>query len=323
MLLQPMWDGRASIFMLHRELHPEHAPDGASLNAIAASVTALREAGARLVSLRYLFECAARGHKPPPGCVAFTIDDGYADQGRLAREFLRHNCPVTIFLLSGFIDGTLWPWDEKLAYAVLRSQAATLELPALGSNFSLHAPSDRYAAIDTLQKQTKTMSWPAAEIFLKEVHEKLGVVVPETPPPGHEPLTWDEIRRLETEGTDFGPHSVTHRVASQLSPSEVRKEITESWHRLKVELRKPLPVYAWPTGRTGDFHERDLQIAKEAGLLGAVSTNDGYGDFSDPRRLPLKLFRIERFAFAQQVDINVQYGTAIEQLKIRLRALGA
>lgn len=322
-LLQPIWNGQASIFMLHRELHLSHAPDGTNLSSIAESIHALRSAGAHLVSLKYLFDCAAQGKQPPPGCVAFTIDDGYRDQGRLAREFLRQDCPVTIFLVSGFIDRLLWPWDEQLAYVLQATQTRTLEIANAGLSYKLDSPSSRNVAIDAIQKHCKTLPWEAAKSLLLDIQAQAGVILPTTAPAGHEPLNWEEIRNLESAGVDFGPHSVTHRVASQLSDIEARYEITESWMRLKTELQNPIPIYAWPTGRTADFLARDMQMAQELGLMGAVSTNDGYGNFSYPQKSPSQLFCISRFAFAQEVDINVQYGTAIEQLKIRLRTATA
>ncbi|HEY4342402.1 MAG TPA: polysaccharide deacetylase family protein [Steroidobacteraceae bacterium] len=318
-LLKPLWDGRASVFMLHRQYHPERALDGTTNECIAGTIQALRRAGARMVSLRYLFECASQGRDPEPGCVAFTIDDGYLDQGLLAREFLRHDCSATIFLVSGFIDRQLWPWDEQLAFSVLNSKTTSLQLPEVPGPISLDSLGQRHTAIDQLQQYCKTIPWSQVQPFLDRLWSHLESRPPDNPPEGHRPLSWDEIRELEAAGIDFAPHSVTHRVASQLSSAQSREEITTSWNRLQSELRTPLPVYAWPTGRTVDFGPRETQLARELGLMGAVSTNDAYADFGRVQRTASDIFRIDRFAFAQNIDVNLQYGTAIERLKQKAR----
>jgi peptidoglycan/xylan/chitin deacetylase (PgdA/CDA1 family) len=307
--------------MLHRPYHPERAAGGTTNESIAGSIKALRRAGARMVSLRYLFECAAQGRTPEPGCVAFTIDDGYRDQGVLAREFLRNDCSATIFLVSGFIDRQLWPWDEQLAFCMEQTKVQSLEIPGTSRGFTLASPAQRSAAIDFLQKHCKSLPWQEMQALLEQLWQRLEVQPPLHPPQGDEALNWDEVRELEAAGIDFAPHSVTHRVASQLSIAQSREEISTSWGRLQSELRRPLPVYAWPTGRSVDFGTRDTQIASEIGLLGAVSTNDAYGDFRREPQAADALFRVDRFAFASDIDINLQYGTAIERLKQKARAL--
>jgi peptidoglycan/xylan/chitin deacetylase (PgdA/CDA1 family) len=319
--LKPLWKGQVPIFMLHRAYDLEYAADGTKIEFLAQTLNALRQAGARFVSLRYLFECAAQNRRPEPGCVAFTIDDGYQDQGVLAREFLRQDCPVTIFLVSDFIDRKLWPWDEQLAYCVMKSRKSSVKVAGIPLALTLDSPATRQTAIDKLQKHCKTLPWEQVETLLSALWKDLDVSPPATPPNGHQPLSWDEVRQLESAGVDFGPHSVTHRVASQLTDSESRDEIATSWNRLQSELSRPLPIYAWPTGRTRDFSNRDVKIAQELGLLGAVATNDWYGKFGQKDLSRESLFRIDRFAIASQVDINLQYGTAIEQLKHMARHL--
>jgi peptidoglycan/xylan/chitin deacetylase (PgdA/CDA1 family) len=56
-------------------------------------------------------------HTLPRQIVAFTMDDGYREQGTIGAEiFLAHECPVTIYLATGAIDGSYWPMEAKLAY---------------------------------------------------------------------------------------------------------------------------------------------------------------------------------------------------------------
>jgi len=318
-LLRPLWRGRASIFMLHRTTTFPDVPAERMPELIGTSVRALRSAGATLTSVRNLFEMAHRGISPPPGSVAFTVDDGYWDQATIATAFLRSDCPVTIFLVSGFMDGKLWPWDEKLAHAVHATTRAQLEVPSLQRRYELATREQKQLAIHQLQDACKTLPWEDADKLLHEIWGQAGIDPGDAPPPAHRPIGWSDARALEREGVDFAPHSVTHRITSRLSDEEASHEIVHSAERLRAELARPTPVYAWPTGRAQDFKERDILLARKHGLLGAVSAETGYSDFKSAIKSPWELFSIRRFAFASQADVNVQYGTSIEELKNRVR----
>jgi peptidoglycan/xylan/chitin deacetylase (PgdA/CDA1 family) len=321
LLLRPLWKGRASIFMLHRTTTYPEIPAERVPELIGTCVKALRNAGASLTSVRTLFEMARRGVAPPPGSVAFTIDDGYCDQATIATAFLRNDCPVTVFLVSGFMDGDLWPWDERLAYAVLNTTRSRVELATLQRRFELQTPEYKNAAVQILQNACKSLPWTQVGAVLEELWLQTGVLPPKAPLAVDRAIGWQDARALEREGVDFAPHSVTHRVASQLPAEESDYEIVHSVERLKAELVRPLPVYAWPTGRSEDFGHRDMLLAQKHGLLGAVSADPGYSDFKSAIRTPVQMFAIRRFAFSAQTDVNVQYGTGIEELKNRMRGM--
>ena len=318
-LLRPLWRGRASIFMLHRTTSFPEVPADRMSGLIGSSVKALRSAGANLTSLRNLFEMAVRGITPPPGSVAFTVDDGYWDQATIATAFLRNDCPVTIFLVSGFMDGKLWPWDEKLAHVLTATTRSALEVPSLRQRYPLATREQKHHAIHQLQNACKTLSWHEADKVLHEIWAQAGIDPGDSPPPLHRPIGWSDARALERDGVDFAPHSVTHRITSRLSDDEASHEIVHSVERLNAELVRPTAVYAWPTGRAQDFTERDVLLARKHGMLGAVSAETGYADFRSAIKSPNELFSIRRFAFASEPGVNVQYGTSIEELKNRVR----
>ena len=319
-LLRPFWQGRASIFMLHRLSQRVTSGTTLTIESITQSIAALRNAGARFVALSHLFECAAKGVEPEPGSVAFTIDDGFADQGVIAREaFERNECPVTVFLIAGFIDGRLWPWDDQIAYAIRHGGASHAALPPDGRPADLTTPDGRRAAIGRLQNYCKSVPWDQAASALDELYSGLGCRPPAEPPGEYRPLGWDDIRALESRFVEFAPHSLSHRITSRLNDEEAREEIEGSWQRLRKELRRPTQVYAWPTGRDVDFSERDMKIAQSIGLHGAVSTNDDYGNFRAQPGNSQHLYRVRRFAMSAYAVENLQVGTGFERFRQTLR----
>lgn len=318
-LLRPLWRGRSVVFVLHRLEASPTGPDSMTLETIGASLRALRKAGAQFVSLSYLVDLAVRGLEPEPGCVAFTIDDGYADQGVMAKEgFLANGAPVTVFLITGLVDGLLWPWDHRISYALKHTAQSAIELAPFGT-LPLGNPAERSAATGKVQNYCKVISWTEAERVLEQLFAATRDTPPTLPPESDRPLTWDEVRRLESAGVDFAPHSISHRITSRLTDEAAREEIHGSWGRLKQELARPVAIYAWPTGRPQDFSSRDMNIAADAGLLAAVSVTNDYAQIGKREAGRTSLLSVNRFAMSPSMPDTIQYGTGLERLKQLVR----
>src|SRR6476661_1483742 len=85
-LFAPVMKDRATIFMLHRLTDLKTGIEGHSIEQIKAAIVALRASGAAIWRLRDLVEHWRTHGSVPPNAVAFTIDDGFADQATLVRE---------------------------------------------------------------------------------------------------------------------------------------------------------------------------------------------------------------------------------------------
>lgn len=315
-MLRPLMRDRATIFMLHRLTDPANGIDGHDIAAVREMLLELQRSGARFISLRQMFEQWRTGRRCDPDSIAFTMDDGFADQGTLAREvFVPAGCPVTIFLISGFLDGRLWPWDDQLAYAFRNSplRQASFALHGQPMHFPLDSTADREQALHRTREACKRGDNSRLYEDVSAIAVALGVELPADAPPAYRPLAWDEARRLEDAGVEFGPHSITHRIFSRLPDDMAQDEIRGAWLRLRQELRNPAPVMAWPTGRTGDFSRRDMRLAREAGLLGCVSTDNDYAHF--PRNDEDAMFSIRRFPLPDDVGTALRYGSWMERAR--------
>ncbi len=317
--LRPLWKGRASVFLLHRLYTSEDSHDSITHHIICSTIDRLRKAGARFVSLRTLFEYAEAGVCPPPGSVSFTIDDGFADQSIIAEAILECGAYPTIFLVSGFIDRITWPWDDQLAYSIDNCRLPRMHLPSRFPDVDLSTPALRNIAKSRVQDYVKELAWSDALRALEDIFAALECRPPSSPPDEYQPMSWNQIRKLEEKGVEFGPHSVTHRITSRLPAEDVAAEVRTSWSRLASELVRPLNVYAWPTGRDPDFSQRDIAIAKKHGMRGAMAVNNNYSEFNGPSADDSHLFALSRFALSADIADNLQYGTAIERAKQLLR----
>jgi hypothetical protein len=86
-------------------------------------------------------------------------------------------------------------------------------------------------------------------------------------------MTWDDARRLERQGVAFAPHTVTHPILPRTTDADAAWQIPESWRSIQKHVARPLPILAYPNG---DCTARDVEIAAQAGLAGAVTCRPEY-----------------------------------------------
>jgi len=312
--------GMATIFMLHR-----FAADagGHDPRVVRRLLSWLRSHRFELLDLEEVFRRLS-GEGPPLGrAVAFTIDDGYRCQAEVAAPiFAEYEAPVTTFLTTGFIDGALWLWWDKVEYVLQHARVDRLMVDAGGRwlDLDLQGPRQRRLATERLAEHFKSLAETDRLTAIAELSDGALVPIPDTPPHAYRPMTWEQVRRCEAGGMRFGPHTVTHPVLARTDAAQSQREIEQSWQRLTSEVARPVPVFCYPNGRESDFGPRETAILKELGFLGAVTAEGGYATaagFSGSEGA----FRVPRFSFSDAHEENLRYASGLEWLwqQVRLR----
>ena len=319
-MLAGLTETSATIFMLHRFAVPELSIEGHPPQTVRAILTDLRKRRFEPISLHELFRKLKDG-EPLRRAVAFTIDDGYFDHARVgAPVFAELDCPVTIFVVSGFLDGKTWLWWDQFSYIFARTRrtALTARLAGREIRYVLDSKESRRRGATELSFLCQD-AWQADRLAcLADLGREADVELPAAPPPEFAPLTWDEARQLEKKGITFGPHTVTHPVLSSTDADHATSEISESWARLRAELQRPVPVFSYPHGRRRDYGEREMAEVQRLGLLGGVS---GHFDEFHPRsyRQPPAICRVPRYGFQNDLLSVLQCVSGVASLKVRLR----
>jgi peptidoglycan/xylan/chitin deacetylase (PgdA/CDA1 family) len=152
--------------------------------------------------------------------------------------------------------------------------------------------------------------------ILQQLSNDTGVIIPDTPPNSYRPMTWDMARQLEDQGIRFAPHSVNHNILSRLSQKTMEWEVKQSWQTIIHELKNPLKVFCYPNGRLVDFGSREIEVLKNTGYLGAMSTtpdfvthNNNSGD---------QVYSLPRLALPDNMTDFIQYCSWIECIKDRV-----
>jgi peptidoglycan/xylan/chitin deacetylase (PgdA/CDA1 family) len=185
---------------------------------------------------------------------------------------------VTLFVTTGFVDGQLWLWWDRVAYLFRHTQRCALLLDLGGQTrpYSWSTPDERERVQQDLLSRLEWIPAPEREATIASLSRHLDVELPERPPAACAPITWAEVRSVAKRGATFGPHTVTHPILS-MEPEEVcRWEIEESYRRLRQETDACVPVLCYPNGEPRAFGRRELDVARRAGFRAALTTVPDY-----------------------------------------------
>jgi peptidoglycan/xylan/chitin deacetylase (PgdA/CDA1 family) len=96
-------------------------------------------------------------------------------------------------------------------------------------------------------------------------------------------LSRDEILQLAGELVDFQSHTATHPFLPRCSDEKARDEIFRAKSDLEREYGFEIYALSYPNG---DYLERDVQFARDAGYTCACTTKSGFNtDRTDPFRI--------------------------------------
>ncbi len=312
----------ATVFMLHRFRDEGRGIHGFDPQQLRNGLAVLRERGYDLVSLSALFGRMREGGPALRGAVAFTIDDGYIDQAEVAgRVFAEFDCPVTTFVATGFLDGTLWFWWDKIefVFSTTRRQGIRVQIQDRWLEYKWNSISERLAAQVDFIAQCKLVSDSDKHHAIGSLADAAEVLLPRNPPDMYAPMTWAQARVCEERGMTFGPHTVTHPILSRTSAEQAKEEIGRSWKRVQEEMKEPVPIFCYPNGGWADFGHRETTILRDEGLIGAVVGEPG---FADPALYAGEVagpYKVRRFGFPETVPRLVQYVSGVERLKSFVR----
>jgi peptidoglycan/xylan/chitin deacetylase (PgdA/CDA1 family) len=319
----PLIRDRAPFVMLHRFAEPEHGLFGHDRELFRRALERLRRDGYAMLTVTEAVQRINEGRGFPRRSVVFTMDDGY--RGALDQSvdlFQAYDCPLTVFVTTGFIDGSCWLWWDQIEYVCLGSRRRSIAVNwndwVMRLDFS-----DHRATINTL---LQTCEWcktlPDLEKwrFIRALAAAAEVEIPARAPAQYAPLTWSEMRTLEGKGISFGPHTVTHPILPKVDDRQVEWEIAESCARVKAELARPVDVFAYPSGAYG---RREMEVLARVGMQGAVTTRGAYASSRQADSQRASRFAIPRFGYPETPDALVLITSGFKRIELSLAELRA
>jgi len=243
-----------------------------------------------VLPLHEIVSALEHGRALPDRAVAVTFDDGYESNYRLAFPLLREfGVPATLFLCTGFLDGTVRPWFHRVELAVARERVREFSI-RIGGNFScftLCSPTARAAAHGALLRAIKRLPQEEVADAVARIEEALQPALGGPPAPLRA-MNWSQAREMLDSGLImFGAHTHTHPILGRCTPEVVREEILTSRDRMTAELGAVPGVFAYPNGLRGDYESTTMTLLREAGFRAAFTMRPGFVRAgSNPFELP-------------------------------------
>lgn len=241
---------------------------GVSDAVLEAQVVACVRSGLTPVTVAEGFawlRSGAQGHR-----VAFTFDDGYADNAERAVPLLaKHGARATFYLTAGLMGSRRAPWWDELAWVLEQADRKSFGFTLPGGDIALDLSSSagRHAALMALLPALRLA--PAEQrARLEALRDAAGVSAPAP----CELADWTLARRFTQSGMEVGAHTMSHPFLTLLAPADQAREIADSVQEIRTRLGAEVTGLAYPNG---DHDARTIQAARAAGLMYAVTTQAG------------------------------------------------
>jgi peptidoglycan/xylan/chitin deacetylase (PgdA/CDA1 family) len=220
------------------------------------------------VSLKELCTRLRNGDIVLPNTVVFTVDDGYRDFYHHAYPiFRKYDVPATVYVTTDFVDRKVWLWPDVIQYILDKTgfQSYTATFANRPISFSLIGEGSKRLAWNDIADYCLTLKNNKREGFIDELANDLKVVVPDTPTPKYEALSWDQIREMKQHKIDFGSHTCTHPRLVMTEGEALHYEIEGSKRRIEEMIGERIDSFCYPNGTRKDFDEKIKEIVKNSG----------------------------------------------------------
>ncbi len=200
--------------------------------------------------------------------VIITADDGYLDFYEVAFPLLRErSLPATLFVTTGFVDGTTWFWWDRVSYLLAHCQPGHRRF-VIGNREVWGDPAD------ARKRDALWLAWAAPLRFVPD-HEKeallaqataaCGVAIPPAAPAKYKPVTWDQLREMSRSGIHLGAHTRSHPILSRTTPEKAWAEISGSLADLAEQGFESIAWFCYPQGGPVDYTPEISELVQRAG----------------------------------------------------------
>jgi peptidoglycan/xylan/chitin deacetylase (PgdA/CDA1 family) len=272
----------------------------------------------RVIPLRELAARLREGRALPRRAVALTVDDAYADFGQDAYPvFVRHQMPVTLYVVSDFAAGGIWLWWDVLRFLLDAAVDGEHAGSVLGSTLRLvlSDSASRHDAWRRLAGRATSLTPAERRCYLEDLAALTGAASPPCPTPEYAPMRWDDLRRLDHSLVDIGAHTCTHPILSYCNAAELQAEIVESKLAIERKTGRKVTSFCYPNGQPGDMNAAARAAVRAAGYENAVMA---CGSLVGPGA---DLYALDRMGAPREWGAFVTAAGGLPYLRDRLRSL--
>ncbi|MDQ7076125.1 MAG: polysaccharide deacetylase family protein [Gammaproteobacteria bacterium] len=224
-----------------------------------------------------------------------TFDDGFEDNYSVVFPILKQlDVPATIFISSDYIGKTETFWFDWVVYLLKKAAPGVLNLPAIPLDLCIENSFDsRMSAVDILLGALKQVSNEARLQTIVDLEQQVGAHKPEKGFEESYPMTWQQVKEMSEWGVEFGSHSASHPILSQLDDKELWHEIADSREVIVEKTGQACDVIAYPVGGACTYDQRVLDMVERSGYRLGTSYRSGVNVLDELEPYALRRIHVE------------------------------
>ena len=258
-----------------------------------------------VVSLAELENCVREGSPWPEKSLLITFDDGFKNNYEVAFPVLKEfELPAAVFLTVDYIGSDQLLWFDELF--VLLKQCLESEISrdliadCIGWRPDSRNVEEQYPKCANRFKRKSVIERKGRMARLKKLlHEDESSELLEH----FRMLSWEQVLEMKSSGlVQFGVHTATHRIVSNLSGEEWEKEIVIPKGKMEGILKCSIDTFCYPNGIIGvDFLSEHEAYLEENGYVCAFCTNENL-NMSETN-----LYRLGRVSVGSGITSDIHY----------------
>lgn len=277
-LFKPSYSGIGHVLMFHRVSNENNSILNKYLQVTPEYLeTVLKYFISSNIDIVTLDECYNRivSKNKVKRFVAFTFDDGYADNLTHALPvFEKYNAPFALFLATGYPDHKIILWWYLLENLVLNNNRIEFKEDGEIYLYDTLTNDEKAVAFTNIRRhimnsnQANLLSrlkaiFSADNFDLIDLTKKLA-------------LSWEQVMELSNHPlVTIGAHTVNHLALSKLIEYEAIAEINESIKIIERKTGKPVLYLAYPFGNSAEAGVREFNMAGKCNIKMAFTSKNG------------------------------------------------
>jgi len=232
----------------------------------------------------------------PKRPIIITFDDGHYDNFSNAFPILKSlDVPATIFLSTGYIGTSDIFWFDWVAYIIYRTKKISF---SLGDNLVFNIEDSiesRREISEQVLEYLKSVPNASRLQIIDDMTKELEVTLIDSDIPLSSCLSWEQVIEMNSNGIEFGSHTISHPILSRLESSELKDEIYNSKDDIEKHLNININTIAYPVGGNTEYNKNVIDVCKSAGYRLGVSYVSGIEDMSLTNLFEIKRLHVERY----------------------------
>ena len=237
----------------------------------------------RIISASDFETYLINGHSSLEGTCLITFDDGWRDNYTHAFPVLKQlKVPALFFLTTDYVGTRKTFWPERLGRVIdslrfaLVSEKSSLTFSTLPQSATEQLRGVLSSTLGSYKAKTNDLINHLKQFDPEMIHDSLDQLAYRCQIQENgldrSMMTWEEVQEMAQHGMEFGSHTKSHAILTQIRKECILEELRGSKETIESILRRPVKFISYPNGDHNDFV---IQKTEEAGYLAAFSCLPG------------------------------------------------